>query len=109
MIPQRPDPFHGIYAATLCPLRDDGSLDEATLARHLEDNAFVDGMAGLLINGHAGENAMLSREEKRRIAEMAVEVCGERSIVVCGVNAAVSYTHIPAHETLSELGFSHKG
>lgn len=87
MIPQRPDPFHGIYAATLCPLRDDGSLDEATLARHLEDNAFVDGMAGLLINGHAGENAMLSREEKRRITEIAVEVCGARSIIVCGVNA----------------------
>jgi 4-hydroxy-tetrahydrodipicolinate synthase len=87
MIPQRPNPFHGIYAATLCPLRDDGSLDEATLARHLEDNAFVDGMAGLLINGHAGENAVLSREEKRRITEIAVEVCGARSIVVCGVNA----------------------
>lgn len=87
MIPQRPDPFHGIYAATLCPLRDDGSLDEATLARHLEDNAFVDGMAGLLINGHAGENAMLSREEKRRITEIAVEVCGARSIIVCGINA----------------------
>lgn len=87
MIPQRPDPFHGIYAATLCPLRDDGSLDETTLARHLEDSACVDGMAGLLINGHAGENALLSREEKHRITEIAVEVCGARSIVVCGVNA----------------------
>ncbi len=87
MIPQRPHPFHGIYAATLCPLHADGSIDEATLARHLEASAFVDGMAGLLINGHAGENAMLSRDEKRRVTEIAAEVCGKRSILVCGINA----------------------
>ena len=87
MIPHRPLPFHGIYAATLCPLRDDGRIDEPTLARHLEANAFVDGMAGLLINGHAGENFMLSREEKRRVTEIAAEVCGEHSILVCGINA----------------------
>jgi 4-hydroxy-tetrahydrodipicolinate synthase len=87
MIPQRPHPFHGIYAATLCPLHADGSIDEATLARHLEASAFVDGMAGLLINGHAGENAMLSRDEKRRVTEIAAEVCGKHSILVCGINA----------------------
>jgi 4-hydroxy-tetrahydrodipicolinate synthase len=87
MIPHRTNPFHGIYAATLCPLHDDGRLDEATLARHLEANAVVPGMAGLLINGHAGENFMLSRDEKRRVTEIAAEVCGERSILVCGINA----------------------
>lgn len=87
MIPQQSDAFHGIYAATLCPLLDDGRIDEATLARHLEANAFVPGMKGLLINGHAGENFSLSREEKRRVTEIAFEVCGERSLLVCGINA----------------------
>ncbi|MGJ7533818.1 MULTISPECIES: dihydrodipicolinate synthase family protein [unclassified Variovorax] len=87
MIPQQSAPFHGIYAATLCPLLDDGRIDEATLARHLEANAFVPGMKGLLINGHAGENFSLSREEKRRVTEIAIEVCGERSLLVCGINA----------------------
>ncbi|WP_431128760.1 dihydrodipicolinate synthase family protein [Variovorax paradoxus] len=87
MIPQQTDAFHGIYAATLCPLLDDGRIDEATLARHLEANAFVPGMKGLLINGHAGENFSLSREEKRRVTEIAFEVCGERSLLVCGINA----------------------
>jgi 4-hydroxy-tetrahydrodipicolinate synthase len=87
MIPPRPHPFHGIYAATLCPLHADGSIDEATLARHLEASAFVDGMTGLLINGHAGENAMLSRDEKRRVTEIAAEVCGKHFILVCGINA----------------------
>ena len=87
MIPRQPDAFQGIYAATLCPLLDDGRIDEATLARHLEANAFVPGMKGLLINGHAGENFSLSREEKRRVTEIAFEVCGPRSLLVCGINA----------------------
>jgi 4-hydroxy-tetrahydrodipicolinate synthase len=91
MIPQQPNAFHGIYAATLCPLLDDGRIDEATLARHLEANAFVPGMKGLLINGHAGENFSLSREEKRRVTEIAFEVCGERSLLVCGINAEDSF------------------
>ncbi|MDM0040650.1 dihydrodipicolinate synthase family protein [Variovorax sp. J22G21] len=91
MIPDRSNAFHGIYAATLCPLLDDGRIDETTLARHLEANAFVPGMAGLLINGHAGENFMLSREEKRRVAEIAAEVCGRRSILVSGINAEDSF------------------
>lgn len=87
MIPPQPNAFHGIYAATLCPLLDDGRIDEPTLARHLETNALVPGMKGLLINGHAGENFSLSREEKRRVTEIAFEVCGERSLLVCGINA----------------------
>lgn len=87
MIPDRPHAFHGIYAATLCPLHDDGRIDEPTLARHLEACAFVPGMSGLLINGHAGENFMLSREEKRRVTEIAAEVCGGHSILVSGINA----------------------
>ncbi|RYZ09328.1 MAG: dihydrodipicolinate synthase family protein [Comamonadaceae bacterium] len=91
MIPQRPNAFHGIYAATLCPLLDDGRIDEPTLARHLEAAAFVPDMLGLLINGHAGENFMLSREEKRRVVEIASEVCGRRSILVSGINAEDSF------------------
>ena len=87
MIAQQPDAFHGIYAATVCPLLRDGRIDEPTLARHLEANAGVAGMKGLLINGHAGENFMLSREEKRRVTEIAFEVCGHASVLVCGINA----------------------
>lgn len=90
MIPQRDHPFHGIYAATLCPLDDKGDIDERTLARHLDACSSTPGMSGLLINGHAGENFTLSREEKKRVIEIAVEVCGNRSIVVSGINAESS-------------------
>jgi 4-hydroxy-tetrahydrodipicolinate synthase len=92
MIPSHEAPFNGVYAATLCPLDAQGRhLDEAALARHLEDVAAVEGIVGVLINGHAGENAALSRDDKRRVVEIAHSVCGERSIIVAGVNAEDSY------------------
>ena len=91
MLPNRSHPFHGIYAARICPLHPDGRIGEQALARHLEANAFVAGMTGLLINGHAGENFSLSREEKLRVTQIAVEVCGRHSVLVCGVNAEDSH------------------
>lgn len=92
MIPSHDTPFNGIYAATLCPLDAHGrNLDETALARHIEEVAAVDGIVGLLINGHAGENFSLSRDEKRRVVEVARDVCGDRSIIVAGVNSEDSY------------------
>ncbi|WP_434114126.1 dihydrodipicolinate synthase family protein [Paraburkholderia caffeinilytica] len=92
MIPSHDAPFNGIYAATLCPLDAQGRhLDEAALARHIEEVSSVDGIVGLLINGHAGENVALSREDKRRVVEITHEVCGARSIIVAGVNSEDSF------------------
>jgi 4-hydroxy-tetrahydrodipicolinate synthase len=92
MIPSHDAPLNGVYAATLCPLDANGrQLDEAALATHLDTLASVDGIAGLLINGHAGENFAMSREEKRRVLDITYEVCGDRSIIVAGVNSEDSF------------------
>jgi 4-hydroxy-tetrahydrodipicolinate synthase len=90
MIPNRPNPFHGIYAATVCPMRPDFSIDEDSLARHVAETAATPGIVGVLCNGHAGENFVLTREEKRRVLEIVVRTIGTRAIVVCGVNAESS-------------------
>jgi 4-hydroxy-tetrahydrodipicolinate synthase len=92
MLPARSNPFNGVYAATLCPFDKDGRhLDEASLERHLREIASVDGIRGLLINGHAGENVVLSRDDKRRVLEIAKTVCGDRLILVAGVNSEDSF------------------
>ena len=92
MIPQHANPYNGIYAATLCPLDSQGRyIDEAALAAHIKTVSDVDGIAGLLINGHAGENFAISRDEKRRVIEIAHAVCGDRLIIVTGVNSEDSY------------------
>jgi 4-hydroxy-tetrahydrodipicolinate synthase len=82
-----PQNFDGIYAATVCPLMPDGAIDELALARHLKEVAGVDGITGLLINGHAGENFMLNRAEKARVTAWARQVCPPTTLLVCGINA----------------------
>lgn len=91
MFTSKKNNFNGIYAATICPFTPDGRIDEAALAAHIDEVASGDGIVGLLINGHAGENFSLDRHEKRRVVEIANEVCGQHSILVNGINAENSY------------------
>ncbi len=86
MIPDGPEPFHGIYAATPCPLRDDLAPDEPVLATHLERLAGVGGLTGFLLNGHAGENATMALPDQERVVATAAEAVGDRSLLVAGVN-----------------------
>lgn len=83
--------FSGIFAATVCPMHADETVDEAALAAHVATVAKVDGIAGLLLNGHAGENFMLTREEKALVIAKGREAAGDR-LVIAGVNAEASAT-----------------
>jgi 4-hydroxy-tetrahydrodipicolinate synthase len=85
MIPAGPHPYRGIYAATLTPLDARGRIDEPLLARHFQSIAAVDGIVGVLCSGHAGENYLLSREDRRRVTAIAAETIGDRAIIVSGV------------------------
>ncbi|MEO1091419.1 MAG: dihydrodipicolinate synthase family protein [Pseudomonadota bacterium] len=78
--------FGGIYAATVCPLDDVGRVDEPRLAEHLLRIAAVDGVQGFLVNGHAGENFTLNRDEKRQLLAVARRTLGDVPIVA-GINA----------------------
>ena len=86
MIPSGDAPFNGIYPATVCPFGSDYAIDEEAIARHVSAMADVPGNVGVLCNGHAGENFVLGRDEKRRVVEVVVEAIGDRAIVVSGVN-----------------------
>jgi 4-hydroxy-tetrahydrodipicolinate synthase len=94
-----PQPFTdritGIHAATIVPMRPDFSLDEDGLARHIADVTQVKGMNGLLLNGHAGENYVLTRAEKRRVVEIARAIAPS-TLIVSGVNQESSLE--AAHE-----------
>ena len=48
-------PWDGVFAATLCPFRDDLSIDEEGLRAYTRYLAAVPGMKGLVNNGHTGE------------------------------------------------------
>ena len=80
----------GIHAATITPMRADFSLDETALADHLIKVTSGTGVKGLLINGHAGENFLLSREEKQRVTEISRAVLGPDVFLTSGINAECS-------------------
>jgi 4-hydroxy-tetrahydrodipicolinate synthase len=80
----------GIHAATIVPLNDDFSIDEAALAAHVTQVTATPGIRGLLLNGHAGENFVLSAVEKRRVIEIGRASVPPGCIICSGVNAESS-------------------
>jgi 4-hydroxy-tetrahydrodipicolinate synthase len=104
MIPTTPRPFDGIYPSTVLPMATDYAPDWDAYARHTADCVLRPGMAGVLMNGHAGENFVISRAEKRRAVEVAVATVGATRIVVAGVNAESSLEAAAEAREASEAG-----
>ncbi|MET4385447.1 4-hydroxy-tetrahydrodipicolinate synthase [Bradyrhizobium sp. F1.4.3] len=80
------DRLRGIHAATIVPMTPDFEIDEPKLAAHLASVATVPGINGLLVNGHAGENFVMSLAEKRRVVELARKHTPKNCLIVSGVN-----------------------
>lgn len=97
-------PFGGIYAATICPMTAQGAIDETNLAAHLSRVMGTDGMAGLLVNGHAGENFALDREELALVIRTARTVCGSGGKVVAGINSERADTAARMAEDAARAG-----
>ena len=90
VIPEGTTPFFGVYAATPAPLANALTLDEPNLRTLLRELAAVPGLAGFLVNGHAGENPSMPLADQRRIVEIAAETVGDRTTVISGVNVESS-------------------
>jgi 4-hydroxy-tetrahydrodipicolinate synthase len=82
------DLFHRLFAAVITPFDNNYKVDEAGLRTHLRyflQPKFVNAGGAILINPEAGELFYLSRKEKLRNIEIAVEECGGKVPVVAGV------------------------
>lgn len=75
----------GIHASTVCPLTTVFALDERSISSHLAHVLAIPGIRGLLVNGHAGENAQLTREDKRTVVVIARELLGQHRFLTAGV------------------------
>jgi 4-hydroxy-tetrahydrodipicolinate synthase len=84
----------GVFPATLCAFHPDSALDEEGLRRYFEELAAVDGVKGLVCNGHTGEIMSLRPRERARVTRVLGETVahcpasnGHRPKVVTGVSA----------------------
>ena len=79
--------LRGSIPAAILPLLPDGSIDELEFRRHLDWLASRQGVGGVTVNGHAGEVASLSRNERRRVLAIAAETVAGRVPVIAGIYA----------------------
>lgn len=80
--------FDRLYVTVVTPYKENYEVDEPALRRFLRyfmQPKFNDAGGGVIINPEAGEVFYLSREEKRRNVEIAVEECGGKVPVFAGV------------------------
>src|SRR5690348_12112614 len=81
------NPWSGVFAATLCPFHEDESIDEPGLRVYLRELAAVDGIKGLVCNGHTGEIMSLRPRERERVTQIAAESAHGKAKVISGVSA----------------------
>jgi len=79
------------YVAVVTPFRENFEIDEPALRKHLQyfmGPEFREAGGGIIINPEAGEIFYMSRAEKRRNVEIAMEECGGKVPVFAGVSDA---------------------
>jgi len=94
----------GIYPAIICPLSPCLQIDEAALTAHISSLDQVPGIKGFLVNGHAGENSVLTREEKRKVLDVSRKAVADDTILVCGVNAETTIEAVAHARDVASTG-----
>ena len=74
-----------VIAATVLPFDERGGIDWASYRRLLDYCATPPGMGAVFVNGHAGEGAALTREERIRVIETTREQVGPSRLLLAGV------------------------
>lgn len=66
-------PWAGVFPATLCAFHEDESIDESGLREYFAELAAVEGVKGLVCNGHTGEIMSLRPAERARVTRILAE------------------------------------
>ncbi len=80
--------YDRLFVALVTPYKENYEVDEKALRnllRYFMNPKFIEAGGGVVINPEAGEIFYLTREEKRRNVEIAVEECGSKVPVFAGV------------------------
>ena len=104
-------PWSGVYPATLCPFHDDESIDESGLTEYITEVASVDGINGVVCNGHTGEIMSLRLQERDRVTSVvrtavdAVNGQQKRDVkTITGVSAEGSHDAIDHAKAARDAG-----
>lgn len=91
--------LHGALAASITPLRANGSALDDDGFEPLVDFYVREGLDGILALGTAGEGILLSVEERRRVADLFLQASDKRLQVAvhCGAQTTADTLTLAAH------------
>ena len=101
---QEQHPWAGVFPATLCPFHEDESIDEEGLRAYMRELAAIDGVKGLVCNGHTGEITSLRPRERAQVTALVAEEAQGKVKVVSGVSAEGSLEAIDYAIAAKEVG-----
>lgn len=79
--------IEGLIPATVTPFHEDGTIDGESLRQHIVRTVNVDGVFGVVVNGHAGEILALTSEERQQVISIAREVVPSTKKLFSGIEA----------------------
>jgi len=97
--------WQGVMPAITTPFREDLSIDEAFLRRHV-DRLIAGGSAGIVALGSLGEGGALRAEEKRTVLRACHEALAGRAPLVAGIAALSTAEAVEQARTAAEAGGS---
>ena len=97
-------PWTGVFPATLCPFHEDESIDSEGLAIYMRGLAAVDGIKGVVCNGHTGEIMSLRDSERAEVTRITAEAVGDKVKVISGVSSEGSASAIDQAIAAKEVG-----
>lgn len=77
--------YTGVFAAPVCPMKDDQSVDEEGFERYLRWILSRTDIRGLVVNVNAGEGTFLENEDRSRVIAVARQVVPNHLKLVAGV------------------------
>jgi 4-hydroxy-tetrahydrodipicolinate synthase len=95
--------FKGIIPAVLTPFNNKGEFDEEAQRENLRF-LIENGVHGLMVNGSTGEAENLSREERRKNVELAVEEAGGKIPVIAGTGVPSTKATIDLSKDAKDAG-----
>jgi len=97
-------PWAGVFAATLCPFHINESIDEEGLVVYMQELAAVDGIEGVVCNGHTGEIMSLRHSERAEVTRVTAKAAGQKVKVISGVSGEGSVDAIDQALAAKEVG-----
>lgn len=98
--------FTGIFPAIVLPYDDHLNINEPELRSLASWLASVDGVSGIVCNGHAGEVASLDRAERKRVVQIVADEVGREVQVLGAVASENNKEAMELAEDIAQVGGS---